>query len=52
MKKIWFILLYTLTLQADQFSLLFYNDAFARTDHHFTNGLSVSWLDDTLGFQF
>lgn len=47
MKKIWFILLYTLTLQADQFSLLFYNDTFARTDQHFTNGLSLSWLDDT-----
>ena len=41
------MLLYTFTLQADQFSLLFYNDAFAKTDHHFTNGLSVSWLDDT-----
>jgi len=47
MKKICYILLYTLTLQADQFSLLFYNDTFARTDQHFTNGLSLSWLDDT-----
>jgi hypothetical protein len=47
MKKIWLILLYTLTLQADQFSLLFYNDTFARTDQHFTNGLSLSWLDNT-----
>lgn len=47
MKKIWFILLYTLTLQADQFSLLLYNDIFASTDQHFTNGLSFSWIDDT-----
>jgi len=42
MKKIYLIFLYTLTLQADQFSLLFYNDAFARTDHYFTNGLGLS----------
>ena len=47
MKKISLILLVTLSLHADQFSLLFYNDTFARTDHHFTNGLSISWLDDT-----
>jgi hypothetical protein len=47
MKKISLILLLTLSLQADQFSLLFYNDTFARTDHHFTNGLGFSWLDDT-----
>lgn len=47
MKKIYLILLCTLALQADQFSLLYYNDAFARTDQHFTNGLNISWLDDT-----
>lgn len=45
--KVWLILLCTLNLDADQFSVLFYNDTFARTDHHFTNGLSFSWLDDT-----
>ena len=48
MRKIWFILLYTLALQADQFALRFYNDTFARTDQYFTNGLSFSWFDDTL----
>ena len=48
MKKIWFILLYTLTLPADQFSFMFYNDTFARTDQHFTNGLSFSWLDNSI----
>lgn len=47
MKKICLILLCTLSLQAEQYSLLFYNDTFVRTDHHFTNGLSLSWLDDT-----
>jgi len=47
MRKIWFILLYTLALQADQFALRFYNDTFARTDQYFTNGLSLSWFDDT-----
>ena len=46
MKKLCFMFLYTPVLQADQFSLLFYNDTFARTDHHFTNGLRISWLDD------
>lgn len=48
MKKIWLIPLCALSLQADQFSLLYYNDFFVKTDHHFTNGLSASWLDDTL----
>ena len=47
MKKIFLIFLMTLSLQADQFALRFYNDTFARTDQHFTNGLSLSWLDNT-----
>lgn len=45
--KVWVILLCTLDLNADQLSVLFYNDTFARTDQHFTNGLSLSWFDDT-----
>jgi len=47
MKRICLISLYTLTLQADQFLFIFYNDTLASTDQHFTNGLSLSWLDDT-----
>lgn len=47
MKKIYLIVLCTLSLHAEQYSLLFYNDTFVRTDHYFTNGLSLSWLDDT-----
>jgi len=48
MKHISFILLCTLTLHGNQFSLVYYNDTFARTDHHyFSNGLGFSWLDDT-----
>jgi len=37
----------SITLNADQFSFLFYNDVFARTDKHFTNGISLSWIDDS-----
>ncbi len=48
MKKTWPILLCAFSLQADQFSMMLYNDSFVKTDHHFTNGLSASWLDDSL----
>ncbi len=33
--------------RADQFSFLWYNDFFAGSDRHFTNGVSFSWMDDT-----
>ena len=42
-------LLCSITLSADQFSFIFYNDVFAKTDKHFTNGMSLSWIDDTFG---
>jgi len=35
------------TLSGDQFSFQLYNDFFAGTDKHFTNGVALSWLDDT-----
>lgn len=35
------------TLSSDQFSFQFYNDFFAGTDQHFTNGVAFSWLNDT-----
>ncbi|MCK9455502.1 MAG: lipid A deacylase LpxR family protein [Sulfurimonas sp.] len=41
------LLFFSLTLNADQVSFSFYNDVFAGTDRHFTNGISFSWLDDT-----
>jgi len=49
MKQIfrWMLLFFSLTLNADEFSLSFYNDVFAGTDRHFTNGISLSWLDGT-----
>jgi len=40
-------LLCSITLSADQFSFLFYNDLFSGTDKHFTNGMSLSWIDDS-----
>ncbi|MDA3908921.1 MAG: lipid A deacylase LpxR family protein [Sulfurimonas sp.] len=40
-------LLIASTLGADQFSFQIYNDFFAGTDKHFTNGMAFSWLDDT-----
>ena len=39
-------LLCSITLNADQFSFLFYNDAFSGTDKHFTNGINLSWIDN------
>jgi len=51
MKKRYLIpLLLSSYLHADQFSFIFYNDFFAGTDEHFTNGLSLSWIDDTKYF--
>ncbi|MFA6189835.1 MAG: lipid A deacylase LpxR family protein [Sulfuricurvum sp.] len=41
------LLLFVHTLHADQFSFLWYNDVFAGRDRHFTNGIGVSWLDNT-----
>ena len=40
-------LLCSITLNADQFSFLFYNDTFAGTDKHFTNGMNLSWIDNS-----
>ena len=48
-KYILFSLLFTLSLQADQFSFLLYNDWFTGSDKHFTNGISLSWMDDKFG---
>ncbi|WP_294964297.1 lipid A-modifier LpxR family protein [Sulfurimonas sp.] len=41
------LLALTSTLSADQFSFQLYNDFFAGTDQYFTNGLAISWLDDS-----
>ncbi len=40
-------LLFVSTVNAGQFSFQFYNDFFAGADQHFTNGMAISWLDDT-----
>lgn len=48
-KKYILLLLFTLTLKADQFSFLFYNDWFSGSDRHFTNGMSFSWINDNYG---
>ncbi|WP_457748822.1 lipid A deacylase LpxR family protein [Sulfurimonas sp.] len=40
------ILLLSLSLKADSISFTFYNDFFAGSDGHFTNGASLSWLED------
>ncbi len=42
---IWLGFFLSLTLHADQFAFEFYNDYFARTDKHFTNGVCMSWMD-------
>ncbi len=42
---IWLGFVFTLTLHADQFAFEFYNDYFAHTDKHFTNGFAFSWMD-------
>jgi len=46
MKKV--VLALSLTFQAtqaDQFYFSFYNDLFAHTDKHFTNGMNLGWID-------
>ncbi|WP_297440287.1 lipid A deacylase LpxR family protein [Sulfurimonas sp.] len=48
MKYKFLLFFLSITLQADQFSFLFYNDFFAGTDKHFTNGVSASWIDDAV----
>ncbi len=50
MKKILFLYLtlFSLLLRADQYSFIFYNDFIAGTDRHFTNGISLSWIDNHL----
>ena len=40
-------LVLVVNIHASQFSFLFYNDVFAGTDQHFTNGLALSYLGDT-----
>jgi len=39
-------LLLGLSLEADSVSFAFYNDFFAGSDGHFTNGVSLRWLED------
>ncbi len=47
-QKFKYLLLFcSVVLNADQFSFLFYNDTFAGTDKHFTNGINLSWIDDS-----
>jgi hypothetical protein len=46
-KKKLLSLLIASMLSADQFSFQLYNDFFAGTDQHFTNGVAFSWLDDS-----
>ena len=43
------LLLATCSLGADEVSFSLYNDWFAGSDKHFTNGVSISWLNDTYG---
>jgi hypothetical protein len=51
MKKTLFLIFifFNLILKADQYSFIFYNDFFAGTDRHFTNGMALSWIDDAVG---
>jgi len=45
-KLIFSLILSALTLQGDQISFAFYNDFFAGSDKHFSNGGALSWLDE------
>ena len=45
-KLIALVLLFSLSLNADEFSLATYNDFFAGQDGHFTSGTSLTWLED------
>ena len=38
-------LFFTLSLEADNVSFIFYNDFFAGSDGHFTDGASLSWIE-------
>ena len=42
--------LFGISLSADQFSFILYNDFFVGTDKHFTNGASLTWIDDEKHF--
>ena len=46
MKLLALFLLLFVSLRADEYSFAMYNDFFAGTDGHFTNGASLSWLED------
>lgn len=45
-KTISLLLLFVLSLRADQFFFAFYNDFFAGKDQHFTSGTAFCWLDE------
>jgi hypothetical protein len=40
------LILWALTLNADQVAFSFYNDFFAGSDEHFSNGVAFTWLED------
>jgi len=46
MKKLILFVISLNVLHADQFYFQFYNDLFAQTDKHFTNGMNIGWIDD------
>ncbi len=50
-KKLLLPLIFASMLNANQFSFQFYNDFFAGTDQHFTNGMAISWMSETFGFE-
>ncbi len=43
------LFLLTSSLSADEVSFSLYNDWFAGSDKHFTNGVSLAWLNDAYG---
>jgi hypothetical protein len=45
--KLLLTLILASALDADQFSFQFNNDAFAGTDRHYSNGVALSWIDNT-----
>lgn len=47
-RQILLLITVTSTLKADIVSFQFNNDVFAQTDRHYTYGLSLSWLDETV----
>jgi len=47
--RLFICLLFLVTpLKSDTISILFENDLFAGTDKHYTNGVRIGWLDDSL----